>query len=128
MSTNDTRTAEQIPFPELHGDDEIGRPVRKAAPVEQHPFIVIQRDFPRVAEAIEMMWGSPELDNYFEKLIVADRGDREGFPKPVLAALLSLFRQHTNRFRFARPGDKWSHDPLARQAYRAERAKAIKKL
>jgi hypothetical protein len=127
MNAEYTKTVPNSPFPVLHGDDEIGPPHQEAASIEEHPFALIKRDFPRVAVVIEMLWGTPELDRYLEKWIVTARDDREGFPKPVLETLLTLFNQHSNQFKFAHPGDKWSWDPLARQAHRAERAMSGKR-
>ena len=68
--------------------------------VEEHPFVVIAREHPRVAKAIEMTWGHRELDDYLQKLIVADRGDREGFSRPTMSALMKLSKQHGEQFRF----------------------------
>jgi hypothetical protein len=89
-------------FPELIAD-KVFKPApdisREAG--EEHPFIVIERGYPRVAKAIEMTWGHRELDDYLQKLIVADRGGREGFPKPVMVALMQLSKQHSAQFHFA---------------------------
>ena len=83
------------------------------------PFFIVRRLFPRIADAIELMWGNRELDDYLNKLILvdrADRGDRAGFPREVLAALLKLNNQHSARFKFKRPEDAWAQedriDPL----------------
>jgi hypothetical protein len=79
-----------------------GAPVREIVrEVEEHPFVVIEREHPRVAKAIEMTWGHRELDDYLQKLIVADRGGREGFSRPTMSALMKLSKQHSEQFRFA---------------------------
>jgi hypothetical protein len=111
-------------FPELFFDDEIA-PARVTArkPAEEPPFITVERDYPRVAKSIELLWGHVELDQYLQKLIIADRGDREGFPKPVLGALLKLYKQHSSQFNFARETDAWAHDPLAKHTHRENRPK-----
>ncbi|MDP2639962.1 MAG: hypothetical protein Q8Q16_04740 [Betaproteobacteria bacterium] len=77
---------------------------------QEPPFCVIQRLFPRIAKAIELMWGNPELDDYLHKLILDQRGDRVGFPAEVLGALLKLHNQHTARFKFQRPEDAWAQE------------------
>jgi hypothetical protein len=77
---------------------------------EEPPLFVITRLFPRIAAAIELMWGNRELDGYMTKLILADRGDRAGFPKEVLAALLKLHNQHAAQFQFGRPEDEWAQE------------------
>ena len=75
---------------------------------EEPPLFVIRRHFPRIADAIELMWGERELDGYLNNLILADRSDREGFPRPVLQALLKLHDQHARQFQFRRPEDEWA--------------------
>lgn len=74
------------------------------------PLVVIREHYPRIAKAIELMWGSHEMDLYFARLVVDDRHDRAGFPKPVLAAILKLSADHAKRFRFgaADKQDVWS--------------------
>jgi hypothetical protein len=75
---------------------------------EEAPLIIIRRLFPRIASAIELMWGDRELDGYLNKLILADREDRAGFPAPVLLALLKLNNQHVRQFKFAGSEDVWT--------------------
>jgi hypothetical protein len=84
-------------------------PEAKPAPAdEEPPLFIVRRQFPRIAEAIELMWGERELDGYLNKLILADRSDREGFPKPMLQALLKLHNQHTSQFHFRSREDEWA--------------------
>jgi hypothetical protein len=111
-------------FPELFFDEDVA-PARVSArkSVEEAPFITIERDYPRVAKSIELLWGHVELDQYLQKLIIADRGDREGFPKTALVALLKLYKQHASQFGFSRASDEWAHDPLAKHAHRENRPK-----
>ena len=47
-----------------------------------------------------MLWGNFELDEYLNRLILAGREDREGFPREVMAALMKLHRQHSVQFMF----------------------------
>lgn len=109
MSEKDT-TAPATPFPELFVDDdiEVSRLKKGPANIAEPPFVTVARDYPRVANAIEMTWGHRELDSYLQRLIVADRGDRAGFPKPVLAALLNIYQQHAAQFNFPHSADTWS--------------------
>ncbi len=74
------------------------------------PFFIVARQFPRIAAAIELMWGNRELDEYLHKMIMTDRGDRAGFPKEVIAALLKLHNQHVARFRFMSREDAWAQE------------------
>ena len=54
----------------------------------------IEAQFPRIAQSIMLMWGHPELDRFFAKLTVDDRGDRQGFPPEVMSELMFLARLH----------------------------------
>ncbi|MHB1235955.1 MAG: hypothetical protein ACYCY7_00180 [Gallionella sp.] len=40
------------------------------------------------------MWGYVELQKYLSNIILDERGDRDGFPKPVLDALVEIHRRH----------------------------------
>ena len=88
--------------------------VKPAVVEEEQPFIIIERAFPRIAEAVHLMWGHAECEDYLQKLIVDDRGDREGFKQDVHKALLKLYNQHVTLFTFERAKDIWSYDPLAK--------------
>ena len=74
--------------------------VPKAPPVPVMPAglpssaAVVWEQFPRIAEKISLMWGYPELQRYLSKIICDERGGRQGFPKPVLAALMEIYRRH----------------------------------
>ena len=82
--------------------------VEKVNREEEPPFVLIERHFPRIADAIHLMWGNRELDDYLQKMIVADRTDRGGFPEEVLGALLKLYNQHAEQFQFQKPEDVWA--------------------
>lgn len=55
---------------------------------------LLKEKYPRIYERIEATWGSTELDSYFDRLIIDDRGNRNGFPKEVLNALLLLAKSN----------------------------------
>jgi hypothetical protein len=42
------------------------------------------------------MWGYVELQKCLSNIILDDRGDRDGFPKPVLDALMEIHRRHAS--------------------------------
>ena len=50
--------------------------------------------FPRVLQAIESLWGYSELNDYFRKLMIDERGDRDGFPQEVWEEIDLLQRIH----------------------------------
>jgi len=74
------------------------------------PWPLIERRFPRIATTIRELWGKRALDEYFNQLVVVERGERQGFPPDVLAAILELARFHSQRFQLARPMCPWEAD------------------
>ena len=74
------------------------------------PWPIIARHFPRIAETIRKDWGKRALDDYFAKLVVDDRGSRQGFPPDVLTAILEVARLHAEQYRFAKPFHPWEED------------------
>ncbi len=68
-------------------------PVLRAASVSQYQT-ALEKDFPRILTAIQNMWGYPELNAYFRKLTLDNRGDREGFPKEVWEEIFTLLYVH----------------------------------
>lgn len=62
---------------------------------EQHLHIIKTYGFLRISNAIELMWGTPECDDYISKLIVDfERDNRVGFPQEVFSSILSLYSIH----------------------------------
>ncbi|MFN0040532.1 MAG: hypothetical protein ACKVP2_13555 [Burkholderiales bacterium] len=47
--------------------------------------------FPHILDRIGLLWGTPELDTYFQHLMLDDRGNRSGFPPEVMRELAFLF-------------------------------------
>lgn len=74
------------------------------------PWPIIAQRFPRIAETIRRDWGKRALDDYFAKLVVDDRGSRQGFPADVLTAILEVARLHAEHYRFAKPFHPWEED------------------
>jgi len=61
----------------------------------------LEEQFPRIADAIVLLWGNPEMDTYFNKITLDERGDREGFPSEVMSDLLMLATLHAHAYPFA---------------------------
>jgi hypothetical protein len=101
-----------VEFPPLLSDDEIDKLVtRKPAPTPPRPdpLAVIAAGYPRIAERIGILWGTPQLDAYLDQLLIDDRGNRQGFPPPVVAALLEISGQHQRQYGFGGPGvEDWA--------------------
>ena len=74
------------------------------------PWPIIARQFPRIAETIRQDWGKRALDDYFAKLVINDRGSRQGFPPDVLTAILEVARLHAEQYRFAKRLHPWEED------------------
>ena len=74
------------------------------------PWPIIARQFPRIAETIRKDWGKRALDDYLSKLVVDERGSRQGFPPDVLTAILEIARLHAEHYRFAKPFHPWEAD------------------
>lgn len=59
------------------------------------PYLsVLETQFPRILQAIQALWGYPELNHYFDKLMINDRGDREGFPPEAWDEIFLLMHMH----------------------------------
>lgn len=67
----------------------------------------LRNSFPRIHDQIGTVWGSAACEDYLDKLILDDRGDRAGFPPPVMEALLILQRLHYKQFGSFRPTQPW---------------------
>ena len=67
-----------------------------------------QQNFKRISDAIKVLWGHKECDDYLNKLIIDERGDRAGFPHDVLSALLKLHGLHSKELKFNEPKDGFS--------------------
>lgn len=80
---------------------------------------LIKYQFPRIYERIDACWCSNELDSYFDKLIVDERGNRNGFPKDILEALLILARTNLNELhKDGQSIDKYKNNPWITFSYK----------
>jgi uncharacterized protein len=50
----------------------------------------LEKEHPHVVERIAEIWGSRELDAYFESLILDERCSRNGFAPPVMGEIFLL--------------------------------------
>ena len=72
---------------------------RPTLPPDAAPDVLLVVDkFPRIGDKILLMWGAIELQKYLCDLIVDQRGDRQGFPPEIGAALLRIYREHSKLF------------------------------
>lgn len=54
----------------------------------------LEERFPRIIGKIVELWGRPELDAYFNELMVSERHDRQGFPGDVAMEIFQLSNVH----------------------------------
>ena len=109
----------EIEFPPLMGDQTLTRAVgerwkalREAERQKERPdpWPIIEQRFPRIAGTIREQWGKRSLDDYFGKLVIDDRGGRQGFPVEVLSALMEVARLHADQFGLKAPVRPWEAD------------------
>jgi hypothetical protein len=74
------------------------------------PWPIIVKAFPRIAETIRRDWGKRALDDYLSRLVVDERGSRQGFPPDVLTAILEIARLHAEQYRLAKQVHPWEVD------------------
>jgi hypothetical protein len=85
-------------------------PQQPALPSNMAPdFSLVQQQFPKVAEKIVLMWGTLGLQEYLNKTIFDERGGRQGFPMPIVSALMRLFEYHTTLIPVAPSRDAWDN-------------------
>jgi hypothetical protein len=108
-----------IEFPPLMGDATLTREVsarwkalRDAERQKERPdpWPIIERNYPRIAATIREHWGKRALDDYFSKLVIDERGSRQGFPMDVLWAIMEVARLHAAQFGLSTPIRPWEVD------------------
>lgn len=108
-----------LEFPPLMGDQTLTRELsarwkalREAERMKERPdpWPIIERAYPRIAADIREHWGKRALDDYFSKLVIDERGGRQGFPMDVLWAIMEVARLHAAQFGLATPIRPWEVD------------------
>jgi hypothetical protein len=115
----DTAAPPETEFPPLMGDATITREVsarwkalREAERQKDRPdpWPIVERGYPRIAAHIREHWGKRALDDYFSKLVIDERGGRQGFPMEHLWAIMEIARLHAAQFGLATPIRPWEVD------------------
>jgi len=80
-----------VGFPALSPISPVSAQIAKtvSAPVAE-AISVLERRYPRIAEKITLMWGTPEILSYLKSLVVDNRGGRVGFDGEVASELMML--------------------------------------
>lgn len=75
--------------------------------IEDRDFQLLEREYGRIARMLELLWGSDMFDEYVNNILNDTRdGQRQGFPKPILEALIGLQLTHQRLFpHFDKPRD-----------------------
>lgn len=80
------------------GLSSVVRPQRIDRPQDGFARSVLEERFPHVVQAIQMLWGHPELEAHFRHLTMDERGGRQGFPEEAWAEIHFLMRLHQGVF------------------------------
>jgi hypothetical protein len=92
---------------------KIATPKARSAPVLPPglttDFSLVREQFPKIGEKITALWGSVVLQEYLSKTIFDERGGRQGFPLPVVSALMRIFEYHGTLMPETKAGDDWEH-------------------
>ena len=117
-SQQDSKDA--LKFPDILSVDEVDRRVPASdikqttldpkADDRERALVAAERlhaAFPRIHDQIRALWGTAACEDYLDKLVFDERGDRAGFPPPVLEAILILQRIHFKQFGSFRPATPW---------------------
>jgi hypothetical protein len=70
-------------------------PIEALPPVIQPDVLIIREQYPNIGNKIASLWGSVQLHKYLNQIIIDDRGGRQGFPQPIISALLRIFQHHS---------------------------------
>lgn len=63
---------------------------------EHYPHALDQQ-FPRIVNKIVILWGEPELEMYFNELLMDSRGGtRQGFPPEIASEIFNLNMYHAS--------------------------------
>jgi len=100
-----TGTSTESSFPDLSMLDE--KVEIKKPPAQRIAVKAAIEDYPRIVSRIQQLWGTPECEGYITDLVVDTRGDRKGFPPPVMEELLYLTRLARGLVILAIDADRW---------------------
>jgi hypothetical protein len=88
-----------------------GAPATPALSSDVAPEIsLIQERFPKIGEKIVQLWGTAGLQEYLSKTIFDERGGRQGFPMPIVTALMRIYEYHGTLIPQVKVTDTWGPD------------------
>ncbi len=82
-------------FPQLNAEfeeaqEKTASEVKSSQPEIIHITSALETIFPKIAENLTLVWGHPECEGYLNKLIIDNRGNRQGFSLDIICELLLL--------------------------------------
>ena len=81
------------------------------------PESTIEQRFAHVSQQLVAMWPSEACALYIKRLVISDRGTRQGFPQEIIDDLIMLYQINEMRCREIGADSKRSDEPLARSPY-----------
>lgn len=93
-------------------DNEIVRPKSTADVVNQAEQVkaakaLLKEKFPKIYDKIELIWGYKECEIELDRLIISSRENRQGFPRDVLQAIITIHAEHQRQFGIFKRLDPW---------------------
>ena len=82
----------------------------------------LERQFPRILNKIIELWGAPQMEAYFQDLMIDKRGNRQGFPAAVATEIyyLSQVHERTRNLGKSKDADSWANIDISKQQEIAE--------
>lgn len=77
-------------FPDLSLLDE--KVEARKGPAQKIDVRCALEDYPRISTRVQQLWGTTECESYLNTLVIDTRGNRKGFPAPMMEELLYLGR------------------------------------
>lgn len=76
----------------------------------------LEKKYPRIVEQLSLLWGHDGLSAYLGRLLIDERGDRQGFNGDVMADIMFLTNLHEDMLRDHAPesGTKLWENPLVK--------------
>ncbi len=92
-------------FPDLSLLDE--KVEGKKGPAQKVEVRCALEDYPRICNRVQQLWGSTDCEAYLNTLVIDTRGNRQGFPPPMMEELLYLGRLSRALVILSVGGDLW---------------------
>jgi len=78
---------------------------------ERYPSRLDER-YPRILERIAQLWGTSQIDQYLQELLLDTRGGRQGFAPEVMSDLMFIHGLHVEGKEAAPAGDVWGREAV----------------